>query len=323
MPSPSEALSTLRPDLGGSLEEFDLAMDRQGFIGHRVLPVFEAASQSGVYGKIPLAELLQARDTRRGPGGNYNRGAHQFEPETYACEEHGLEEAVDDRESQMYAQYFDAEVVAAQRALDGVLREAEKRIAAAVFNATTWTSYTTGITHEWDDATNAVPLTDVETAAQAVYSQCGMWPNALIINRKVFRNLRNVDQVVDRIKYAGITDPRAGAITEAAMAQAFDIDEIIVAGSAKNTADEGATASLSPIWSDEYAMVARICRTNDIREPGVGRTIHWAADGSSIGGTVESYRAEDIRSDIVRVRHDVDEVILYVAAGHLLSNVTT
>ena len=61
MPSPSTALATLRPDLGGSFEEFDLAMDRQGFIATRVLPVLEVAKASGVFGKIPIEQLLKVR----------------------------------------------------------------------------------------------------------------------------------------------------------------------------------------------------------------------------------------------------------------------
>jgi hypothetical protein len=70
-------------------------------------------------------------------------------------------------------------------------------------------------------------------------------------------------------------------------------------------------------------MVCRIATSNDLQDPCVGRTLHWAADGSTIGGTVESYREESKRGDVIRVRHDVDEVVLYTEMGHLLSNITT
>jgi len=322
MPSPTTALSTQRPDLAASLEEFDLVMDRQGFIAQQVMPVVEVAKQSGNFGKIPIEQLLQTRTTNRAPGSGYNRGSFTFTPTTYACEEHGMEEPIDDRESQMYREYFDAEMIATQRAFDAVLRNAEVRAATAIFNATTWTDYTTGIIEEWDTADAAVPLTDVETAVQAVWDQCGLWPNALIVNRKVFRNLRNCAQIIDRVKYQGFMDARAGNISVEAMSQAFDL-QLIVAGSPKNTAKEGQSVSISSIWSDEYAMVCRVATTRDFREPCIARTFHWSEDGSNVGGTIESYRDETVRSDIIRCRHDVDEVVLYVEAGHLLSNVTT
>lgn len=325
MPSPSSALSTQRPDLAASFEEFSLAMNAAEFIGAQVMPVIEVAQQAGNFGKIPIEELLKARTTIRSPGGGYNRSDWKFEPATYSCEEHGAEEPVDDRTRKMYANYFDADMIATDRAWHDVLMNAEQRIAAAVFNATTWTgaSLTTAITNEWDDVANATPLTDVEAAVQKVWTASGLWPNALILNRKVYRNLRNCAQLVDRVKYSGFMDTRVGNMTREAIAQCFDLKYIIVAGGAKNSAKEGQAATIAPVWSDEYVMVARVAETQDPREPCIGRTFHWKEDGSEIDGRVEQYRDESVRSDIFRVRHDVDEIVLYPQAGHLLSNATT
>ena len=325
MPSPTSSLATLRPDLATFLE-FDLESERNGYVATQVFPVIDVMSQAGNFGKIPLEQLLQQRDTRRAPGSGYARGNWTFEKAVYAAEEHGAEEPVDDREAAMYAEYFQAEQISTLRAFSSVLRNAEQRVADAVFNATTWNgaSLTTGITHEWDDATNCVPITDVEAAVQKIYDGSGLWANALIINRKVFRNLRNSAQVIDRIESAGAGDAsKPSDITAQMLAQVFDLDYIIVAGTSRNNAKEGQAASPVQIWSGEYAMVCKIATSADMREPCIGRTFHWSADGSSIGGTVETYRDETIRGDVVRVRHDVDEVVLYPQAGHLLSNITT
>lgn len=325
MPSPTTALSTQRPDLAASIEEYDLEMNRAGFIGNQVFPTIDVAKQAGNFGKIPLKQLLQQRDTARAPGAGYSRGNWTFDKATFATEEHGAEEPVDDREAEMYAEYFDAELLATARAMSAVTGNAEQRIADAVFNTTTWTgaSLTTAITNEWDDATNAVPLTDVEAAVRKVWDGSGLMANALILNWRAYRNLRNVAQIIDRVKYQGFMDARAGTITRNALALAFDLEFVIVAGGAKNSANEGQAATPVVIWSDEYAMVAKVAVTNDPREPSIGRTFHWSGDGSDQDGRVESYRDEPIRSDVIRVRHDVDEVMLYAQAGHLLSNVTT
>lgn len=325
MPSPTSSLATQRPDLATFLE-FDLESEKAGYIATQVFPVIDVQSQAGNFGKIPIEQLLQQRNTKRAPGGGYARGNWTFEPATYATEEHGAEEPVDDREAKMYAEYFQAEQISTMRAFSSVLRNAEQRVADAVFNTTTWTgsSLTTAITHEWDDATNCVPLTDVEAAVQKIYDNSGLWANALVINRKVFRNLRNSAQVIDRIESNGAGDKaKASDVTVAMLAAAFDLDYVIVAGTSRNGAKEGQAASPTQIWSGEYAMVCRVSTSPDMRDPCIGRTFHWAQDGSSIGGTVESYRDETKRSDIIRVRHDVDELVLYPQAGHLLSNITT
>jgi hypothetical protein len=327
MPSPSSSLATLRPDLATFLQ-FDLESEKNGYVAQKVLPVVDVASQAGNFGQIPLAQLLQQRTTLRAPGSGYARGNFTFEPKTYACQEHGAEEVVDDRQAKMYREYFDAESIHTMRAFSSVLRNAEQRAADLIFNATTWNgaALTTGVTNEWDSnhKTDAIPIDNVEAAVRKVYDGSGLWPNALIINRRVFRNLRNLDQIVDRIASEGAGSPtKPSDITTQMLAQVFDLDYVIVAGTSKNNAKEGQAASPVQIWSDEYAMVCRIATTNDMAEPCIGRTFHWAEDGSSIGGTVESYREENVRGEVIRVRHDVDEIVLYPQAGHLLSNITT
>ena len=327
MIAPSSTIATLRPDLGGAMREFDLLADRMGFIGHRILPILPVALKGDSWAKITLESLLQNRDTARAPGAGYSRGTWKFEPDTYACTEHGAEEPVDDSLVRMYRHLFDAEQIARDRALDVVLRNRERRIADLLFNATTWTGsdLTTGISNEWDKnhITDAVPIADVRAACDKVWSLTGLDPNALIINRDVFRNLRILDDITEKIASTGAGESIVpGKITAQQLAECFDLDYVLVAGGAKNTANEAQAAAIARIWSSEYAMVARVATTQDIQEPCLGRIFHWTED-SEEDGLVESYRDEPIRSDVVRVRNQTHEKTLYVQAAHLLSNVTT
>lgn len=321
MPTPTTSLATLRPDLGGSFMEFGLAMDEAGFIGQRVLPVFETMKQAGPFGKFTIEQLLQSPDTKRAPGSGYQRLQHTFTTDSFAVLEQGLEEAIDDREADMYRDFFQAEAHTALRLRNIIMRAAEQRVADAIFNTTTWTP--TGVTNEWDDYANATPRKDVEDAAQRLFTGSGLWPNALIISRGMFRHVRQTDDVIDLMKSQNFQDVRASEITPQALAFVFDLGMVLVGGEPKNTADEGQSVSIAPIWSNEYAAVCRVAVSGDIREPCVGRTFHWSADGSTIGGTVEEYRDENQRSDIIRVRHDTDEKVLYVEALELLDNIIT
>ena len=324
MASPSSSLATLRPDLAGSLMEFDLEMNLNGFVGSQVLPVINVDRESGKFGKIPLEQLLQSADTKRAAGAGYSRGNWSFTDESFVCEEYGHEEPVDDREAKIYADYFDAELVSTLRARSTIMVEAEKRIAAAVYNETTFSGQITTVTNEWDDATNCTPIVDVNTAINLAYDRTGIWPDSLVINKKVFRNLRASDKVKDAIASSGAGDPtKQSDITVQMIAQCFDLRNVFVAGGSTNSATEGQTAVPAQIWSDEYAMVFKAASSDDIREACLGRTFHYGGDGSQANGAVESYRDENVRADIVRVRHDVDEKILYSEVGQLLKNITT
>jgi hypothetical protein len=306
--------------------EFDLESERQGYVATQVLPVVETGLQSDNPGRVPLESLLFDGETLRNSGSNYNRGSFKFETFSYSTHENGWEEPIDERDEKRYQNLLQVDRIANARAQGVVARNQEKRAAALVFNTTTWNgaALTTAITHEWDDATNCVPVTDVEAAVKKVYEGSGLWANALVINRQVFRNLRNSNQVRDRISSSGAGDPsKARDITIEMLKAVFDLDYIIVAGASKNTANENAAATPAQIWSGEYAMVCRIATSADMREPCIGRTFHWSADGSVIGGTVEQYEEVQSRSRIIRVRHETDEVIMYPQAGHLISNITT
>lgn len=323
MPQPSTTLATLRPDLADGLQEFNLAADRRGFIGQLVLPVFEAAKQSGVFGKIPTEQLLKSRETKRAPGSRYLRGDWKFTTESFATEEHGVEEVIDKREAELYREYFDLEMVSAERALDGVLRAMERRIAALVFDASTFTGdQTTAVTIPWSTHNNATPVDDVMNAAQSVWEETGVWPNTLVVNRIKYRDLKRCAQIIERIESAGAgSATKAADITPEMLARVFDLGQVLVAGGAKDSANEGQDKSIASIWSSDYAQVCRIAETPDLREPCLGRIFHWGEDGSQIGGTVETYYQEDVRGDIVRVRHDVDEKVLFTDLGHLLTNI--
>ena len=322
MANPKSSLVTQRPDLAESLMQFDLAADRQGFIGSQVLPVIDVATQAGTFGVVKLEDLLQERETRRASGAGYARSDFQFGTGSYATQEFGAEEVTDDREQALYRNYLDGELIATQRAYDAVLRGAELRVANLVFNPTTFSAQTTSAAAVWSDASNATPLVDVESSVEAIYDRTGLWPNSLIISMKTFRALRNCASIIDRINSAGAGNPsKASDVTVSMLEQVFALDRVIVAGASRNGAKEGKPASPEQIWSSSYAMVCHINGSKDFKAPTLGRCFHWSADGSTIGGTVESYEDPAVRGSVVRVRHEVEEKLLYPELGQLIDNV--
>lgn len=328
MVMPSQTIT--RTDLSSTFSEFDERMDRKKFIGPRVVRPRVVGIQAADVGKIPLEALLRTPSDTRAPGGGYRRDDVEFQKFSYATEEHGREAALDDNQLAVYRDLIDAEQLHARRVEDIVLRNYEIDVAALVYNTNTWTgaALTTGISNEWDDRTNGVPIDDVEAARQKVIDGSGLMPNALICNRKQAWHGRQTDQIVDRLKYAGIDDPKNFAL--AAFAECLDLEFILVAGGLDNTANEGQTASISSIWSDEYMMVARVAVTDDPQEPCIGRTFLWDGDGPGAPGSdeelaviVEEYREESVRGGVIRARLNRDLVVMYAAAGHLLSNAIT
>jgi len=320
--TPDTVLTNLRPELGTPRWEFDLAMDRRGFIADAILPVIEAEKRSGNLGLMPVESLLQTEDLRRAPRSGYVRGSWEFEDDSFKTVEYGYEEAVDDNDAEAYSEYFNSEMVASMRAQDKLWRAREVRVANAIFNATTFASYTSAVSTEWSDTT-ATPITDVKDARSSVSSNAGFYPNVLIISQTVYDNLKLNAQVLDAIQSQGAGDRTLQRdIDQQKMAMAFNMDMVLVGGGRKNTAEAGQTAVFADIWDDEYAMVAKIGTSGDLMDPALGHTIHWGGDGSRIQGTPESYRDDTVRADIIRVRHQIQDRIWDAKFGYLLSNIT-
>lgn len=314
----------IRPDLGAAFSEFDIEAGERGYIAPQVLPILPVAKQSGQFPRIPVEQLLKKRDVLRANGSGYSRSDWSFVEEHYATKEYGVEEPVDDREAAIYRNYFDAELESAGIAVGALLDAAERRVAGKIFNTTAFAN--TAVTTTWSTHATATPIADVEDAVQAVWNQCGLWPNALILTVQAFRALRQCAEIVERIESAGAGDSAlAGKITTRQIAQAFSLDRCIVAGATGNSANEGQDVTFSPIWDKTMAMVARVATTPGLREPCLGRTYAWESEGRFGDGEgrvlIETYREDQIRSDVVRVRHDVDEKILYSEAGHILTGV--
>ena len=319
-----------------------------------LLPLTAVASQAGNFGFFAPNQILIQRNDTRAPGGNYERGQSQFIAKQYACKEHGVEEPVDDREKKMYSNYFDAESFAARRARDTVLRNFENRVltllndysntgggganalhfflgvtaAGAYINAaslsTLASAYGGGGT-SWKTVASADPVTDVANASKYMYTNSGLMPNTMVVGFQTYWNLRRNASIQAQIKYSGLTDPTLGFLASRQIfAELFGVEKFLVAGAQYATNNQAAAAlTFGSMWTEDYAMIARVARSQDFKETCIGRGFHWEADGASMNGTVETYRDEARRSNIVRVRMDTDEVPLLPQAGFLLTGVNS
>lgn len=303
------------------MEQFDLEMQKKGYIGQRVLPVFEAGLTASAYPAIPLDQLVAyatAKTGARASGAGYDRSNFTFTTASYATQEYGAEEPVDDKQAAIYGGMFNCEQVATRRCVERVLNKAEQRAVTALHDTAVITQ-TAAAGVAWSLKNTAEPLTDYFTARDTIYLATGHKPNAIVMSWRKYNDLKECAQVIDRIKSNSNYNILRGEITAQMLALAFDVDQIIVAGAVKNSAKEGQTAVLASAWTDSKVLVAKLATTNDLTEVCLGRTFHYSADGSAPLGNVETYRDETVRADIVRVRHDVQEKVMYATCGYLIT----
>jgi hypothetical protein len=307
MPKQKSDSSIYRPDLGQAVLEF-YEEPLQGYIGLSLMPVFRTSKQSSSYPVIPKEALLDAPDVDRAPRAAYQRGSYETERGYFATSERGYEEPLDDTERELLDLEAPgaAEMVATKRAFGMIMRAQEKRIASVLFNTTNFTVH--NVSTEWSKPATADPVADVNDGVLAFRGQCGMLPDTLAFSYKVFMNLKKVTKIRDQLKYT-FPGLDLNALTAAQMAQLFNVPRVLIGGAVYNSADKDLDASISDIWDDEYALLAKVGGGQDIVQPCVGRTFLWTED-SAENPIVEEYREESKRSDIYRVRHHVSEELI-------------
>jgi len=329
-PQPTAAVAVPRPDVAAAMPLLDIDMEEAGFIALRVLPPADVGNISGTLTTIAIEEILRDRALQRAEGSAYARDTFRFATIEYATKEYGLEYPVDQHAAANYRDFIaDPVVEAARISRFAALSELEQRAADAVFNTTTWTgaSLTTTLPggSEWNVLATANPIKDV-IAAKRKMRKLGFRPNALILSRDVFEFLKLNAAIQTAIASTGAgASFEVSKINEAVLAQVFDIEQVIVAGALRNTANQGLAAVITDRWSVEYAMLAKIASPGAPKQfPCLGRTMNWTGDGSdlSVGGIAETYFENQVRGDVVRFRHDTGVKIYTPNAAHLIQNVS-
>jgi hypothetical protein len=307
--------ATPRADLGMALHEYIYDADR--FIGIKAAPIIETQLKAGTFSKLTRESmLLDTDDLRRAPGGTYDKTTYGYEDDTYACQEYGTVEYLDDSERQMWRRDLDAEADRAMVGLNRLLTAQERRWASALINTTTWTGsdlYTDRSATPWATTTTDV-IGHVLDAKEKVRSATGLPANAIIMGQSIFESIKNNDGLRETTVFTSRADDAAMA---SAIGPVFGLPNVLVGGSVYNSATEQATGSITDVWGSTYVMVCRIAETNSPMEPCVARTFLWTDDSAS-NTVVEQYRDEDRRSDVFRVRQHVDEKVIDAVYGHLI-----
>ncbi len=306
---PESTTAAVRPVLTEFAQEYFAERARAKFIGLRAAPLFEAAKRIAQYLEFNRQSFKKrVTNQTRAPGGAYNRITGEFGRKTYTCEENGLEYPVDDVLKEQYDDMFDAEVAATDILVTQILMGHEARVAALYSGAGL---SNTNVTTAWSVVATAVPITDIQKGLNKLNDANGSMPIdvSLIIPRADFQELQKVAEIIALVKYIWSASTMIPVnIPAATVAAALGIKEILVAGGSYDAQEEGYAESDTQFWAAGVMYLAVLAPSgSSLRIPSQARTVIWTQDSPDFP-TMESYREEQTRSDIVRARFQTDEV---------------
>jgi hypothetical protein len=255
----TNSAAIFRGDIAGVVEQ---AKDWEvGLIGTAVMPPLNVPVRAGQYPSFVLKEgqLLKSDVKNRAPYSAYARGTRAFNQETYTALEYGYEEAVDDTVQLDVARFFDAEVIAAKLAKRKLLLAHELRVAAKIFDNSTFTATASGTAYTTANLATFDVGADVQEALDRMLSKGESTTNTkVVIPYPVWTRLRASTKFQNRLRGTGLSsDTILNASTQAA-AEVFGVSEVLIGRTSYDSAPEGVAFAAAQAWVNTYIWVGNV-----------------------------------------------------------------
>jgi hypothetical protein len=304
----------IRPELTSVLEEA-LALDNY-LIGLDILPVFQVDRSSGEYRKLTMtaSELAKAGDKERGPKSPYPEVDWTWEKDNYKTVDRGLTQKIDDSIANDVVQAFDLESQASKQLLRRIRLSHEQRVAAKIFNTSNFDAVNSTVAYTSVNKATMDFAEDVHAALNRIRAR-GESPNTMVLSRPVWDRVRTSDLLA---KYFFGALGGGQQITLEMLAKNFQVGSVRIADAVVDTADKGQTAAMSYVWANTHVWIGEV-QGGDFSVGGAGRTLVWTGDTGGAPFVTETYRDENVRSDVIRVRSNLDEKIVNARAGTLIT----
>jgi len=286
------------------------AVGRNRFIGARLLPFHSIDKSQGKYAKIEAAAFDNDISKPRAAGSNFASSSSQYTSASFETLEYGVENALDDLDianAETDAQ-LDISTVAANQLADDLMVGHEIRVANALSGAS-FTS--TAATAAMSVAASATPINDINAAVLRLNSDGVFDRIHLIIEASLYQEMLQTDDMRNLINGSGTM-----VWARDQVARILGVDDVIIANTRYNSAVKGQSASRSSVWPTTSYYVAQLA-DGPFVNGGIGRTVYYSARGGTF--TSETFRTEQPPASVVRVRMNVDELIINDTAGEVIT----
>ena len=285
-------------------------VDRQEFVGTRILPVQGSDTQTGKYVLIKGNQFDNDISKPRAAGANFATTSGEYESASFECVEYGVENSLDDLDlanAQTDALYDIATATANQLA-DDLMVGHELRVASALSGAS---FNSTAATAAMSAASTATPIKDINDAVMRLNGNGIFRGIQVVMEASLYQEMLQTDDMRNLINGSGTMYLATGQVS-----QIVGVDDIIICNTRYNSAMKGQTRSGTKVWPTTSYYVASLA-TGPFSNGGIGRTLAYNARGGQF--VSETYRTEQPPASVVRVRNCVDEIIINANAGEKIT----
>ena len=292
----------------------------EGMIADMIFPTVPVGKQSDYFPIFTRADALRIENTTRSPGTEANAITRSISSATYYCDNYALQYPVTIEDKSNADPVYVSNLLNArvEFIMDKLALDWENRIAALITNTSNVGS-SAAVASGWTDLTNSDPLGDLYAAIDNVKNSTGKRPNRIVIGDNAWTNFRRHTDVRNLIKG---TNNGGGFANVAEVAGLLDIEQVLVGGAFKNTANVAQAESLSQIWNDDV-IVFYSAGSPSLEKPSFGYSFRWNAPGLPNMAVERHPYDTKKKCESVEAGYYQDEVVTGAEYGFLMTSVNS
>lgn len=248
------------------------------FFADKVFPVVPVQKQSDRYFEYSRDDMLRIVAQERAVSAESAGGGYDIDnTPSYSARKYSVHKDVDEDIRANADAPIDMDRDATIWVTQQLLMLRDKKFAAAFMTTSVWGTDRTGVASgptgtqflQWNDALST-PIEDISADLDRIEERTGFRPNVFCCGAKVWTQLKNHPDVIDRIKHT-----QTGIVTEDLFASLIGVARVVVMRSIENTANKGATASFSYMVG-RVALLVYAAPQPSLLQPSGGYIFSWA-----------------------------------------------
>jgi len=297
------------------------------FVASRVFPMVPVDKQSDRYFTIDRGDFNRDEAEKRASGTESAGGGYRIDnTPTFYCDVYAFHRDLPWQVLANADTALDLRRGAADFVAHKMLIKKEKDWASTYFTGGVWTNDFDGVSAtpgtdevlQWNDA-NSDPIGNIRAAVTAIEESTGFTPNTLTVGKHVMDALEDHPDIVDRIKYSGMTGTggNPARVSANTLAQLFGLERVLTCRAIENTADEGQVPTHSFIQGKK-ALLTYSPPAPGLMTPSAGYTFVWNGylnQNNGMGFATSRFNMDHLKSERVEGEMAFDHKLVAADLG--------
>jgi hypothetical protein len=279
---------------------------QEDFIADKVFPLVGVDKQSDKYYIYDRENMNRKGDVKiAAPRTEPNRIGMSLSTDNYYADVRWLAMDFDEQTLANEDTALDTRSSGAETLVNRMMIDRENEFQSTYFVPGVWTTDWDGNTNasasgtdivHWDDYTNSTPIQDITLLRRTVQLKSGGFkPNTMVVGKAVRDKLVNNPDILDRLN-GGATVSNTALVTNAKLAEIFEVENFYVMEAVQNDSVEGVAESNSFIGGDNVLLV-HTPRSAGLMTPAAGLTFAWnnVPGVNNLGVSVESFSDDALK----------------------------